>query len=57
MRFIAGLVTLGWLMTAASTGQEKTDGISLKEVRYDGLKEVILKNRGKVVLVDFWFNT
>jgi thiol-disulfide isomerase/thioredoxin len=35
-------------------GQETRDGIVLKAVKYAGLKEVITKNRGKVVLVDFW---
>jgi hypothetical protein len=29
---------------------------ALKEVKFDGLKEVILKNRGQVVFVDFWNN-
>ncbi len=33
--------------------QEKGD-VSLRVVKYDGLKEEVLKHRGKVVLVDFW---
>jgi thiol-disulfide isomerase/thioredoxin len=29
-------------------------GVVLKLVKYDGLKQEILKHRGKVVVVDFW---
>lgn len=42
------------LVAGKSYGQQKGDDISVKVVKYEGLKEVILKNRGKVVLVDFW---
>jgi thiol-disulfide isomerase/thioredoxin len=46
-------------MAAASTlcgrAQEpKKEGIGLQVVKYAGLKGVIHKNRGKVILVDFW---
>jgi thiol-disulfide isomerase/thioredoxin len=41
------------LIASEGIGQEKGD-ISLKVVKYDALKDVILKNKGKVVLVDFW---
>src|SRR5258707_1096422 len=41
------------VLSGDGLAQEKGD-ISLKLVKYDGLKDVILKNRGKVVLVDFW---
>jgi len=40
-----------------ATTQDKTGEVALREVKYDALKDVVLKNRGKVVLVDFWFNT
>lgn len=33
--------------------QDKAAG-TLQVVKYDGLKQAVLKNRGKVVLVDFW---
>ena len=36
------------------TAQESKDEVVLNVVKYDGLKDVILKNRGNVVLVDFW---
>lgn len=55
MRGIACLLTLVGLATTVSTGQEGGD-VTLREVKYDGLKDVILKNRGKVVYVDFWNN-
>jgi thiol-disulfide isomerase/thioredoxin len=31
--------------------------IDVQVVKYDGLKEAVLKNRGKVVVVDFWSTT
>jgi len=37
-----------------TTAQSAGDDVSLQVVKYDGLKDVILKNRGKVVFVDFW---
>ena len=33
--------------------QDKRD-IKLEVVKYDGLKDAVLRNRGKVVLIDFW---
>jgi len=33
--------------------QEKSD-IKLEVVKYDGLKDAVLRNRGKVLLIDFW---
>jgi len=35
------------------TGQGK-GGIEVQEIRYPALQEMVLKNRGKVVVVDFW---
>ena len=37
----------------AGKAQEKSDDI-LRIVKYDGLKDVILKNRGNVVIVEVW---
>jgi thiol-disulfide isomerase/thioredoxin len=34
--------------------QEKTEGVTYKVVKYEGLTDAILKNRGKVLVVDFW---
>ncbi len=42
------------VVTHSLPGQEATDGARLQVVKYDTLKEVIHKNRGKVVLIDFW---
>jgi thiol-disulfide isomerase/thioredoxin len=30
--------------------------VDLRVVKYDGLKDAVLKNRGKVILIDFWGN-
>jgi hypothetical protein len=42
------------IVTLSGNTQEAKDGINLQVVKYDGLKDMVLKNRGKVVLVDFW---
>lgn len=39
------------LLGAASRAQDK---IVMTHVKYDGLKQEILRHRGKVVVVDFW---
>jgi len=38
---------------SAGTAQEKSD-IKIDVVKYDGLKDAVTRNRGKVVVVDFW---
>jgi thiol-disulfide isomerase/thioredoxin len=53
------LVVLGLTLALHGTArpQEKGgDGVTLRVVNYAGLAEEILKNRGKVVVVDFWTN-
>ena len=40
------------LCVASGSAQEKK--IEMIPVKYDGLKQEVLKHRGKVVLVDFW---
>ena len=53
LRPVAGLGLLGVLLLTASSAaaQEKSD---VQVVKYAGLAEVVLQNRGKVVLVDVW---
>jgi hypothetical protein len=51
------LLALSFLSQSAGiVAQEKAGEVSLKEVKFDGLKETVLKHRGKVVFVDFWNN-
>jgi thiol-disulfide isomerase/thioredoxin len=38
----------------SSTMAQADEPISVKIVKYDGLKEEVLRHRGKVVIVDFW---
>src|SRR4051812_12240045 len=53
---VLGLLFL--LRQGAAWPQEKAAGaVDLKLVRYGGLAEVVLSNRGKVVIVDFWADT
>jgi hypothetical protein len=53
LRHMSSLVFSVTLLLAAGSAraQEKAD---VKKVKYDGLADVVVKNRGKVVLVDFW---
>lgn len=52
------LFSFGGLLCFTAPAQPQQDGkIDVKNVSYDGLKELVLKNRGKVVVVDFWSTT
>lgn len=42
------------IVAVSGQAQAPKDGVQLQTVKYDGLKDVIHKNSGKVVLVDFW---
>lgn len=53
MSLLALAIVAGFFYLSAGA-QEKTDDVTLRVVKYDGLKDEVLKNRGKVVLVDFW---
>lgn len=50
---MTALVLVGCVPFVART-QEKAGAVKLEVVKYEGLKEAILKNRGHVVYVDFW---
>jgi thiol-disulfide isomerase/thioredoxin len=47
-------VGLTSILTASAPAQETKDASQLQVVKYEGLKDIIHKNRGKVILVDFW---
>jgi thiol-disulfide isomerase/thioredoxin len=53
MRFVAPGLTLILAACVSLFGQEPRVG-QLKIVKYDSLREAVLQNRGKVILVDFW---
>jgi len=46
--------TLTTMMICVGAAQPQEKKIEATVVKYDGLKQEILKHRGKVVLVDFW---
>jgi hypothetical protein len=50
----SGVLAVACLVTLLghASGQEKK--IEMTPVKYDGLKQEVLKHRGKVVVVDFW---
>jgi thiol-disulfide isomerase/thioredoxin len=52
IRQFAAVTVLGIL--CATVGQTQEPKIVMTHVKYDGLKQEILKQRGKVVIVDFW---
>jgi thiol-disulfide isomerase/thioredoxin len=56
MKFIRCLTLLClFTLFSASLGQsQEAKKIAVVPVKYDGLKQEVLKHRGKVVLVDFW---
>ena len=49
---LAGLILL--LQGTARTQDKGAGAVTIRVVNYDGLADEILKNRGKVVVVDFW---
>lgn len=49
---IPALATL--VLTLAGHGQESKT-LDVQVVKYGGLQDLVLKHRGKVVLVDVWF--
>ena len=53
IRFITASVALAFLFAAGGQTQEKKP-IVMTAVKYEQLKQEILKHRGKVVVVDFW---
>src|SRR4051812_7128372 len=54
MRALSLGVCAAAFFALAGWAQEVKDGVNLQVVKYAGLADVIHKNRGKVVLVDFW---
>ena len=52
IRLIASLLIVAILGVAVGHTEEKK--IVMTHVKYDGLKQEVLKHRGKVVVLDFW---
>ncbi|GEM_PF-6895081 len=51
---VAVLLSVGAISaTLPGNAQEKAE-VKLDIVKYDGLKDAVLRNRGKVILIDFW---
>lgn len=51
---LAWMAGLALFAGASFAAEAKVD---LKVVKYDGLKNIIKQNKGKVVVVDFWSDT
>lgn len=51
---IAAMLFVGALLIVVPGQAQEPGKIDVKIVSYDGLKDLVLKNRGKVVVVDFW---
>ena len=55
MKRIGMLATLGLFSVLCTTlGQTPDKKIEMIPVKYDALKQEVLKQRGNVVVVDFW---
>jgi thiol-disulfide isomerase/thioredoxin len=52
LRSLLALGVLVGISVCAGPAQDKK--VTLTPVKYDGLKQEVLKHRGKVVVVDFW---
>src|SRR5579864_6662245 len=52
IKWLLPLVAFAIMFAAVGQTQEKK--IVMTHVKYDGLKQEVLKHRGKVVIVDFW---
>jgi thiol-disulfide isomerase/thioredoxin len=53
-RILIAVPLLAMTFLVPALAQEKAGEVSYKIVKYDGVVDAVLKNRGKVVLVDFW---
>lgn len=54
MKRLNSLILVAALFLLVSKAESQTN-LDVRIVKYDGLKELVLKQRGKVVLVDIWF--
>jgi thiol-disulfide isomerase/thioredoxin len=55
MRFSGAVLLLGaTLFFVPAMAQEKAGDVTYRIVKYEGLVDAILKNRGKILVVDFW---
>jgi thiol-disulfide isomerase/thioredoxin len=56
MRLLRLLIVTGTLAVIGAVAAQPVPEtkIAMTPVKYDGLKQEVLKNRGKVVIVDFW---
>lgn len=50
----AAMCLIPVLMGGSAGGAQEKGDIKIDIVKYDGLKDTVLRHRGKVVLVDFW---
>jgi len=55
---IKKIVSLGMLaVLCAGAGQTQEKNLDVIPIKYEGLKQEVLKHRGKVLVVDFWAGT
>ncbi len=54
LRRTAALAALALLVTLPAPAQDGSGAVTLKPVKYAGLAEAVVQNRGKVVVVDLW---
>jgi hypothetical protein len=54
---IKEIASLGMLAVLCAAGQTQEKNVDVIPVKYDRLKQEVLKHRGKVLVVDFWSGT
>ena len=57
MNRIGTLASIGLLAALCVAGQTQEKTTEMIPVKYDALKQEVLKHRGKVLVVDFWAGT
>ena len=55
IRILASMAILAAVYGSVAQTPEKS--VEVIPVKYDGLKQEVLKHRGKVLVVDFWAGT
>ena len=56
-RYRAIIAAAVFVVAFVAVGQSQEKKIEVHLVKYDGLKQEVLKHRGKVVVLDFWATT
>jgi hypothetical protein len=54
MRYLSIVLGVTTAFVAGTGVAQEKGEVKVEVVKYEGLKDAVLRNRGKVTLVDFW---